>query len=104
MGKAAKDAKEAKEKSAQAKYIHDHIKEAKCENNAGCAKLKGFCCPNLDGTHLECCGGKATGLAGEVTEESNRFSFKFVFAFAALLAAGVFVYKKRSRKMTLTQV
>merc|ERR1712039_266882 len=46
--KAEKEEKDATAKGAQAKYIHDHIKEAKCQNNAGCKKagLVGFCCPN----------------------------------------------------------
>merc|ERR1712176_1518843 len=84
--KAEKDAKEAKAKGAQAKYIHDHIKEAKCENNKGCASLTGFCCPNLDGTTLECCGQSAS-LAEEVaTEETSRFSFTTIVAFCALVA------------------
>merc|ERR1712232_604316 len=47
---------EAKKKAAQAEYVTSHIKEAKCKNNAGCSHLVGFCCPNLDGTRLECCG------------------------------------------------
>merc|ERR1712083_1210382 len=53
---AAKALANAKKDEAQAKYVASHIKEAKCANNAGCVKagLVGFCCPNLDGTHLEC--------------------------------------------------
>merc|ERR1711920_797336 len=98
---AEKDAKEAKEKGAQAKYIKDHIKESKCENNKGCASLTGFCCPNLDGTTLQCCGA-ASDLAEEVTlEETSRFSFASMFAFCALLAAGAFVYRRRFRKVSL---
>merc|ERR1711948_75360 len=102
--KAEKDAKEAKAKGAQAKYIHDHIKEAKCENNKGCSSLTGFCCPNLDGTTLECCGGAAALAEEVVTKEASKFSFTSVFAFCALLAAGAFVYQRRSRKVSLTEV
>merc|ERR1712039_784944 len=101
---AKKEAKLAKAKGAQAKYIKDHIKEAKCENNKGCASLTGFCCPNLDGTTLQCCGA-ASALAEEVaTEETSRFGFTSMFAFCALLAAGGFVYQRRSRKVALTEV
>merc|ERR1712060_929999 len=59
--KAEKEEAAAKKEGEQAKYIQDHIKEARCENNAGCKSLglQGFCCPNLDGTTLGCCGKAA---------------------------------------------
>merc|ERR1711920_714942 len=68
--KAEKEEARAKKEGAQAKYIQDHIKEAKCKNNAGCKNLDGFCCPNLDGTVLGCCG-KATDLSEEVALEET---------------------------------
>merc|ERR1712217_71733 len=100
-----------KKEGEQAKYIQDYIKEARCENNAGCAKLDGFCCPNLDGTTLGCCG-KATDLSeGVFLEETSKsdgkpptkppFSglVKAALSWGAVIAvivAAYCVWKKRS--------
>jgi len=98
---AAEAQKEADAEAKEATYIQTHIKEAKCQNNAGCKKLGlvGFCCPNLDGTRLGCCGG-ATEMAEEVTAHSKMH----VFLGAAVISAVVGgVFWKRSRNKVALQ-
>merc|ERR1712190_283649 len=99
---AKKAEKEAKESAKEANYIQTHIKEAKCQNNAGCHKsgLVGFCCPNLDGTRLECCGGAGELAESPQTSDSKLHFFLFVSAFAALFAGFMW---KRSRNKVHTQ-
>merc|ERR1712039_780716 len=99
---AEKAEKEATESAKEATYIKTHIKQAKCQNNAGCKKsgLVGFCCPNLDGTHLECCGGATELAEAPQTSHSKLHFFLFVSAFAALFAGFMW---KRSRNKVMTQ-
>merc|ERR1712176_427017 len=101
--KAEKEANDARDKGAQAEYIQTHIKQAKCQNNAGCSKagLVGFCCPNLDGTHLECCGGAAELAEAPQTSHSKLHFLLFVSAFAALFAG--IMWKRSRNKVQLTQ-
>merc|ERR1712039_397986 len=98
---AEKAEKEATESAKEATYIKTHIKQAKCQNNAGCKKsgLVGFCCPNLDGTHLECCGGAAELAEAPQTSHSELHFFLFLSAFAALFAG--FMWKRSQKVATL---
>merc|ERR1712060_331871 len=98
-----KAAKQAEEEGKEATYIKTHIKEAKCQNNAGCKKagLVGFCCPNLDGTRLGCCGG-ATELAA--TESAGSRLHVVLFAFVVTAIVGAFAWKRSQSKVDLNQV
>merc|ERR1712217_300470 len=107
MGKtkeaAAKAEKQAAAEAKEATYIKTHIKEAKCQNNAGCAKtgLVGCCCPNLDGTRLECCGGSTEMAEAQQTGHSKFHVFLFASALAALF--GGFMWKRSRNKVPLSQ-
>merc|ERR1711953_897592 len=106
IAKAKKAEAEAEKDGKFAKYVTTHIKESRCENNAGCSalNLKGFCCPNLDGTRLGCCGTQTALLEDdeENTMPANSFGTA-VFAvalFAGLVVMGVIRMRQRATFMT----
>jgi len=89
--------------SGVAKKLHD----AKCENNAGCSTLVGYCCPTFNvalyhlggepqwGGNLGCCGaGAETERAVDFAEAQddqlyNAFSMILPMAISAAFAAAV---------------
>merc|ERR1712060_655239 len=107
MGKAAEESAEkaraaAERESKSANYVTSHIHESRCENNAGCHGLVGFCCPNLDGTRLGCCGAADVETSAiEQSYEGRPGEAVLVFALiAGLVVTGVMMQRQRAKLMT----
>merc|ERR1712190_143998 len=99
---AEKLAVKAKAARQEASTIKERLHAAKCKNNPGCPQSDGYCCPTLNGIHLNgirlaCCSQAVEVELSEVDTQATDVAAWFLSIALAAAVSSMVTMKLRGR-------